>query len=132
MGKVRDASKERYWRKLMGRQRRGGQTVAQFCAGEDVSVHQFYWWQRTLRERDRRRPSNGKVGTGKAGQVGARVEKDKEPSFLPVRLALSSPAAIELVHPGGWVVRVPVGFDPKSLRQILLMLEPATAEASED
>ena len=38
MGKVRDASKERYWRELIGRQHERGETVARFCAREGVSV----------------------------------------------------------------------------------------------
>ena len=48
MRKVRDASKERYWRKLIRRQAESGETIARFCAREGVSAHQFYWWRRTL------------------------------------------------------------------------------------
>ncbi|HUE69358.1 MAG TPA: hypothetical protein VMP01_00605 [Pirellulaceae bacterium] len=40
MGKLRDASKERYWRELVRRQGDRGETVAGFCAREGVSVHQ--------------------------------------------------------------------------------------------
>jgi hypothetical protein len=130
MGKVRDTSKERYWRELIGRQSERGETVVRFCAREGVSVHQFYWWKRTLRTRKRRatpgheRPAASEDTAGE-GNLAAK-------SFLPVRLPFSTPAPIELVHPGGCVVRVPAGFDPRSLRQILATLDPAASNAGEN
>ena len=38
---------------------------------------------------------------------------------IPVRLAVFSEGPIEVVHPGGCVVRVPAGFDTDSLRRVL-------------
>jgi len=127
MGK---ASKERYWRELVRRQRDRGETVARFCAREGVSVHQFYWWKRTLKLRSRRSmPGQGRpaarADTAGEGSLAAK-------SFFPVRLPFSTPAPIELVHPGGCVVRIPAGFDPRSLRQILASLDPAASNAGEN
>ncbi len=126
MGKVRDALKERYWRDTIRRQGRSGESVSQFCAGEGVRVHQFYWWRRSLRSRDGQ-PTRDAVND-QAAEQGEKVD----PSFVPVRLAFSTQASIEMVHPSGWVVRVPTGFEPKSLRQILATLDPATPAAVEN
>jgi hypothetical protein len=131
MGKARDASKERYWRELIGRQHEGGETVARFCAREGVSVDRFYWWKRTLKTASRRsRPGHGRSA---ASHVRAGEGNQATQSFVPVRLPFSTPASpIELVHPDGWVVRVPAGFDPQSLCQILATLEPVALKAGED
>jgi len=131
MGKVRDASKERYWRELIGRQHERGETVARFCAREGVSVGGFYWWKRTLRSRSRRsRPGPGRAA---ASPVRAGGGHQATTSFVPVRVPFSTTAPlIELVHPDGWVLRLPAGFDPQSLSRILATLDPAAAKVGED
>src|SRR3990172_3769936 len=129
MGKVRDASKERSWRKLIRGQGETGETIARFCARQGVPVHQFYWWRRNLRDRDR--PSATRAGkVGAASHAMAHGEQEAK-SFVPVRLPFLTNAPIEVVHPGGWVVRVPAGFDPLSLRRILATLDPSTSDAAE-
>jgi hypothetical protein len=129
MGNSAGASKERYWRKLIGQKRDPGETVAQLCAREGVSVHQFYWWKRTLRTLKRRSMPNRP-----AANHGTPGEDHPAPnSFVPVRLPFSTPApSIELVHPRGWVLRLPAGFDPQSLSQILAALDPAASNTGED
>ena len=131
MGKVCDASKERYWRKLIRRQGETGETVARFCARQGVPAHQFYWWQRTLRDRDRQLTADA-GGAHEAGHVLASEGEQAAKSFVPVRLPFLTNAPIEVVHPGGWVVRVPVGFDPLSLRRILATLHPSASDAAEN
>lgn len=129
MGKAADASKERYWRKLIGRQHAGGQTVARFCAREGVPVHQFYWWKRTLRTRDgRTRPG---VNRRSANRDAADEARLATMPFVPVRLPFSTVAPIELVHPAGWVLRIGAGFDAQSLGQILVLLDRAASNSGE-
>ena len=131
MGKVRDASKERYWRELIGRQHERDETVARFCARQGVSVDRFYWWKRTLKSPSRR----SKPGPGRAAASPVRAGEGHQAttSFVPVRLPFSTTAPpIELVHPDGWVVRLPAGFDPQSLCQILAALDPVASKAGED
>ena len=121
----RNASKERYWETLMGRRDKSGETVAQFCRRVGVPVHQFYWWQRKLRSREQlARP---------AGRTDERAQKPAAEPFLPVRLPLVAQASapIEVIHPGGCVVRVPAGFDPLVLRHILRTLDPSTSDSVE-
>ena len=130
MGKVRDASKERYWRKLIRRQGESGETIARFCARQGVSVHQFYWWRRTLRKRDRPSPAGRRHRRMATARVASKGESDPLP-FVPVRLPFSVEMPIEVVHPGGCVVRVPAEFDPMSLRRILASLDPCAPNAAE-
>lgn len=129
MGKVRDASKERFWRKLIRRQGKSDETVARFCAREGVPVHQFYWWRRTLRERSS--PANRGHGRMASGEV-ASTSKPDALAFVPVRVPFSLSAPIEVVHPGGCVVRVPAGFDRLALRGILASLEPSPSDTGEN
>jgi hypothetical protein len=51
--------------------------------------------------------------------------------FVPVRLPFSTVAPIELVHPAGWVLRIGAGFDPRSLGQILVLLDRAASNSGE-
>ncbi|HJN09990.1 MAG TPA: hypothetical protein QF564_14990 [Pirellulaceae bacterium] len=129
MGKVRDASKEQYWRGVIGRQVASGETVTRFCAGEGVSAHRFYWWRRALRSRDRQSTPDVQVS---AADERARQDEEAAKSFVPVRLPFLTQVPIEMVHPGGWVVRVPAGFDPLSLRRILAMLDPCSSDVGEN
>ncbi len=129
MGNSAGASKERYWRKLIGQKRDPGETVAQLCAREGVSVHQFYWWKRTLRTLKRRStPNRPAANRGTASEDDPALN-----SFVPVRLPFSTPAPpIELVHPDGWVLRLPAGFDPQSLCSVLAALDPTASKDGED
>jgi hypothetical protein len=131
MSKIRDGAKERYWRKLIQRQGKAGESIARFCSREGVSVHQFHWWRRTLRDRDRQATAKRRVLRPAFEEVASRSERDAT-TFVPVRLAFSASVPIEVVHPGGCVVRVPVEFDPPSLRRILAALDPTPASAEEN
>lgn len=50
MGRVADGAKAALWRRRWGRFRRSGQTVAEFCAGEGLSVASFYYWRHRLED----------------------------------------------------------------------------------
>ena len=130
MARVRDASKERYWRRLIRRQAQSGESVARFCAGEGVPPHRFHWWRRTLRSRDQQATTRRRHHRPPAQAVASKSESDTL-AFVPVRLPFSVGVPIELVHPGGCVMRVPVGFDPLSLRRILASLDPCARDEAE-
>ena len=65
MAKSRDAVKERYWRKVIRQQGASGLGAKQFCAQEGLPEHRFYWWQRTLRQRDEHRAQDRCRARGK-------------------------------------------------------------------
>ena len=133
MKKNRDVSKERYWREVIRRQATSGETVAHFCAVEGVPTHQFYWWKRTLRVRDRQ--STRKHGRRPEPQIAsdpdepARQDERADSSFVPVRFPWMTDAPTEVVHSVGYVVRVPTGFHAQSLYRVLATLDPSSSDS---
>ena len=108
MPKFRDKEKERRWRQILRERRTSGQSVATFCRARRIPQHQFYWWQRQLRQQTPSRASDG--------------DRSRE-AFVAVHVPLQSPG-IEIVHPGGCVVRVNSAVDTASLRRVLDALQP--------
>ena len=106
MGKGRDKTKEACWRRRLVEYRSSGSSVVDFCRRRRLPPHQFYWWKRKLSLLD----EQDDAGQGR-----------DEPGFVPVRLPVFSFSAglIEVVHPGGCVVRLPPEFDTDSLRRVL-------------
>ena len=130
MATSRDLAKERYWRGVIRRFEASGLGVRRFCEREGLSEHRFYWWRRTLRQRDQgqaRRPGRsgaGKPVRGKAGRpVGGRDSQVEDSAFLPVGLPFSVGGPIEVVHPRGHVIRVPAIFEPAALGRILATID---------
>ena len=114
-GPGRDASKERFWRAAIGRQRRSGQSVRAYCREHGLSEPSFYAWRGELKRRRM-------VRAEKTPQCndGAR--------FVPVRLAagsLSPPSLtlIEVTLPSGAVVRLPSSMEPASVAALLIAWE---------
>jgi hypothetical protein len=117
VSKVRDKKKEAYWRRQFSEHKSSGKSIVEFCRRRRIPLHQFHWWKRRLSLLD------DQDGEGQA---------ENEPGFVPVRLpAFSfSVGLIEVVHPGGCVVRIPSGFDSDSLRRVLDTLgAPRSTEA---
>ena len=56
----RDPGKERFWRGVMRRQRRGGLSVREFCEREGLKEWSFHWWRRELDKRDREQPASSR------------------------------------------------------------------------
>lgn len=112
----RDRAKERFWRRMLRQWRHSGQAVRDFCAEQGLAEPSFYAWRRTLAQRDRQeRREPRPAASRRNGQVGV-------PTFVPVHVTLGTAALLQLVV-GQRVVRVPAGFDPATLRQLLALLE---------
>ena len=123
-GKRRDPAREKLWRRTIREQERSGLAVRAFCVKEGLKVCNFLWWRRELNRRDRE--SSGSLPD-------SSVKEPAEPSaahvFLPVRVVDAEFAPprtappIEIVLNGGPTVRVPAGFDPRTLGDVLAVLE---------
>jgi hypothetical protein len=121
-GRQRDPLWEKFWRRAIRQQQRSGLTVRAFCLRERLKEGAFRWWRQALAHRDREM-----AATTQAERDGKPIEAAR--TFLPVRLvdleaipARPSPP-IEVVLPTGPTVRVPSGFDPRTLGQVLAVLE---------
>jgi transposase len=117
-GKRRDPAREKFWRRTIREQERSGLSVRDFCRREGLKDWTFRWWRQELIRRD---PQPTVAAQGEP--TGAA------PTFLPVRvvdgetIAPRPIPAIEIVLPDGPTVRVPVGFDPRTLGHVLAVLE---------
>lgn len=120
----RSSDRERAWRDVMSRQRASGQSVRSFCRCEGLAESAFYFWRRTLQRRKvpkaqpkfvpvRVIPEEGSV-------VGCLEPNSGEPSASGPKDVFSP---IEVVLPGGVLVRVPPGCEVQSLRTVLDALE---------
>jgi transposase-like protein len=120
-GAPRNHGKEQFWRRLLRLWRRSGGTVRDFCAEHGVSEASFFAWRRTIAQRDRQPP------TEPDSRAGGVRDTTHQPTFVPLRIVPTSATdpgrAFEVVLPGDRVVRVPAGFDPGSLRQLLAILD---------
>lgn len=120
-GGERDGGKERFWRRVVRQWRGSGQTVRDFCRGRSLSEPSFYAWRRTIvaRDHEARRPA------APGGLTSPDAANRGTPLFVPVRVAAPATASLELLLGPNRVVRVPAGFDPATLRQLLAVLEEA-------
>jgi transposase len=104
-GKPRDPRKEQHWRRLIQLWKNSGLTVRAFCVRHHLTQPSFYAWRRELQQRD--------VVT----------------TFVPVQVVADDQPApstpIEILLVGGRSVRITPGFDPATLRQLLVVLQEA-------
>ena len=121
-GKRRDPAREKLWRRTIREQERSGLAVRAFCQSEGLKDWTFRWWRQELARRDRQTSA-----ASRGEQEGEPTES--APAFLSVRvtdLEAISPrhaSPIEILLPTGSIVRVPSGFDPSTLGQVLAVLE---------
>ena len=96
--------REPYWRQVVDRWKRSGLAVPAFCRREGLNQATFYRWRWELKRRDQTKPA-----------------------FLPVRVLVEKPeppsGGIEVVLANGRCLRVGVGFDPRTLVQVVTLLE---------
>lgn len=80
---------------LVAQWHESGQTQKAFCIQHSIPVSVFAYWLRCYRDQQ-------------------DSTKDKQSNFVPVRMDVSSPAALEVALPSGAVLRfaqvVPVGY----------------------
>lgn len=77
------------WGERLGKQRRSGLSIAEFCRQEGVSAASFYAWRRRLQGMDSVRP--------------------RPPMFVPVALAAAEESArgVRIELPGGVILSLP-------------------------
>ena len=116
-GKRRDPAREKSWRRTIRQQQRSGLSVRDFCRRERLKDGTFRWWRQELARRDR------ELSTAPTGEG-----TEAAPAFLPVRVIEPEAVAprpappIEIVLLSGPTVRVPFGFDPRTLGDVLAVL----------
>jgi hypothetical protein len=124
------SSREIYWSAILADFRRSGLTHVQFCQLRRISIHSFRDWLYRLRPGLPPRGSRARHTSSTASSTQADT-----PAFLPVHVrprslapvanqqGLQPPAPLELVLSDRAHLRVPAGFDPATLHQLLDVLE---------
>ena len=105
-GKVRDKSKEAFWRRTVRRQVQSGLTVRAFCREHAVRETAFYFWRRELARRE--------------------VADQRRVAFMPVRVVEEAPGPaggrIEIGLSGDRRVHVVPPVDRRALADVLAVL----------
>jgi hypothetical protein len=124
------SSREIYWSAILADFHRSGLTHVEFCRLRRISLHSFRDWLYRLRPGLPPRRSRA----GRMSPTPSPTETDT-PTFLPVHVRPQSlaplsdhqiaqpPAPLELVLSDRCQLRVPTGFDPATLHQLLDVLE---------
>ncbi len=117
-----DPLKELYWRRILDQWRRSGQSIRAFCRQQRLSEPLFYAWRRTIAQRDQaRQPSGHRCLPQDIASPTDEQKPEAPPAFVPLHV-LPATATLEVVLHPGCLVRVPTGFDPATLRQLLVVL----------
>jgi hypothetical protein len=123
-GRPFDPDKEILWRRILKRQQDSGLSVRAFCHREGLNDSNLFRWQRELSRRDRQADT---AIPSRSAEAAAAAPAS--PVFLPVRVIedrgeRARPIMpIEILLPDGPIVRVPLGFDPRTLGDVLAVLE---------
>jgi hypothetical protein len=102
------------WRRIIERQVSSGLSASAYCQRNGIAASSFFAWKRRLRL---------------AGPQFVEV-KTAEADSLPLSGAQPRSEPIEILLRGGRSVRVPSGFDPALLGQIVVALESLPESAS--
>jgi len=121
-----------YWSAVLAQFHRSGMTQTDFCRSRQLSINSFRQWLYRLRHSapaaDRRR-TRVSISTKPA------PARPANPAFLPVHIrpehsaatdnrpGVVAPLPLEVILSHDRRVRIPVGFDPATLRQLLEVLE---------
>lgn len=119
---LRDPNRERRWRTLLTKWTHSGLTVRDFCRRHHLPETAFYFWRRTLADRDRQttRPTTP-AKTARASAPTQRPRPTPRPTFVPVRVVPDRP--LELVLRTGHILRIPPGSDSSYLVTLVAALE---------
>jgi hypothetical protein len=100
---------EAYWKPWIEQWKQSGLKQTDFCLQHSLSLEMFRRWFWKLRKQEE-----------------AKSERER-PAFLPVEVVSPPPTnaamAFDLVLPRGRIIRVPAGFDPKALAELIAAVE---------
>lgn len=115
--KNRSGEREAYWRDVVARFRTSGLSVRAFCRREKLQESAFYFWRRTLADRD------GKLAT-KPRPTSKRATR---PAFLPVAIrSASGGSGLTLELPSGGVLRFNESMPVERVAALIRALEAGT------
>jgi transposase-like protein len=109
----RGSSREQFWRETVAAWQESGQSVRAYCRRQRLQEASFYFWRRTLQERDRHLQERDRQGS-------ATVQA----KFVPVRVVPEP--LLEVVLPTGLIVRVPATTEAATVATLVAALRAAS------
>ncbi len=105
----RRADRDQFWRDTIAAWKESGQTVTAFCAARGLGESTFFAKRRELAQRDQ----------------SPNTPNSPSPSALFAEVRVVPDPTVEIVVPGGVVLRVPVGADAAAVARLVLALRGA-------
>lgn len=121
----RDPQRETFWRKALARQQESGLNVRRWCSREGLPETAFYFWRRTIAQRDR--DANGASLPVRQRSPQAVRRCLPKPMFVPVTLAMPKEHPIVIRLRGGRVMRLPLGMEARRVAEFVHAIEDASA-----
>lgn len=115
----RNPAKESYWREAVRRHAASGLSVRDFCRQEQLTESAFYFWRRTLAERDAPPAKQGKPSQPFPPSAARR------PTFVPAVIpgATRVETSIVLELHGGRALRLPASTTIERIADLVQALE---------
>jgi hypothetical protein len=122
----RDPAREAFWRDALARQAASGLSAREFCQREVLRESAFYFWRRTLRERE------AQIGRTVSARPAAGTDsrQAKQPAFVPAIVnrrvvdgETPRETAITIQLAGGRLLRLPEHIPADRLAEIVSTLE---------
>ena len=130
---VRDEQKESFWRKHVGAWKLSGQSKRGYCISHSLCQSSFNAWNREIGIRDREKIASANaagllsdlVKSSKNPFVPLHLLPDevKEPEFVPPIIESRSEQRIDILVPGGAVIRVSENCSVKFVAELFSTLK---------
>lgn len=103
---IKSAQKCRYWQKHLEHWRQSGLSQAEYCRQNSLKPRRWNYWKKNL----------------------SRKIIDTSVSFVPVKIPSTLPVAVpksnlSVLTSNGYKVEVGIGFDPTTLKQLILTVQ---------
>jgi hypothetical protein len=103
---LKSAQKYRFWQEHLERWRQSGLSQIEYCRQNGIKPRRWNYWKKNL----------------------TRKSNEANISFVPVQLSSSLPVPINrsnlnLFTSNGYKVEVGIGFDPATLKQLILTVQ---------
>ncbi len=120
-----DTEKQAFWIRTLKRWESSGETARAYCVRHGLKETQFHWWKKVLQRRGKWKPGHcedARTVSQEQPSV-AFAEVDLRESFPAVQVAAPAAEPLELSVAERYQIRIPAGFDPFTLEQVLCVLD---------
>jgi hypothetical protein len=130
---VRDDRKESFWRKHIEAWKRSGQSKRGYCISHNLCQSSFNAWNREIGIRDREKvasanaagllPDSVKASKNPFVPLHLLPDEAKEPEFVPSIIETHSEQLIDILVPGGAVIRISENCSLKFVAELFSTLK---------